>query len=167
MEALGIDYKLLIAQTINFVLFLFIFKKFISKPFFKFLDREKEKQNEKDRILIDLEKKEKALVEREKKVMQDAKEEVLKIITDAKKQGLAVREEIIKKAGIEGEEIREKNKKMLEAEREKMYAEIKSHIIKTSAQIARETLKGFINEKRQGEIIKTLLQSGKVKTYEN
>lgn len=159
MEALGIDYKLLLAQVINFILFLFIFKKFIAKPFFKFIDSEKGKQQEKDKILVDLEKKEKELIERQKKIMLEAKDEVAKIVAEAKKQGVAIREDIVKKATVEVEEIREKSKKQLESEREKMYQEVKTHILKTSAEIARETLKGFINEKRQQEIVKTILQS--------
>ena len=46
MENLGIDVKLLIAQVVNFALFLFIFHRFISKPFLRFLDSEKKKDEE-------------------------------------------------------------------------------------------------------------------------
>ena len=41
MENLGIDIKLLIAQMINFGLFFFIIKKFVTKPFLNFVEDEK------------------------------------------------------------------------------------------------------------------------------
>ena len=47
MENLGIDLKLMIAQSINFLLFFFIVKKFIAKPFTNFLEEEKNKEKEK------------------------------------------------------------------------------------------------------------------------
>ena len=43
MENLGIDIKLLIAQLINFGIFFFIIAKFVAKPFTKFLNEERNK----------------------------------------------------------------------------------------------------------------------------
>jgi len=43
MEGLGVDVKLLIAQVINFLLFFYIFKKYLAKPFQKYLDEETKK----------------------------------------------------------------------------------------------------------------------------
>ncbi len=48
MEKLGVDLKLLIAQAINFILFFFIVKKYIAKPFSQFLKSEKENEKEKE-----------------------------------------------------------------------------------------------------------------------
>jgi len=58
MESLGVDVKLLIAQIVNFLLFFLIFKKFIAKPFSQFLVTEKQKEQERERILLELKQKE-------------------------------------------------------------------------------------------------------------
>ena len=167
MENLGIDGKLLLAQLINFGVVFFIFKKFIAAPFSKFLNEEKNKEKEKEKILKELEERSSETERKEKELLAKAKEQTQGILNDAKRRAEAVGEDIIKKASAEVDQLREENKKQLEAEREKMYGEVKTHIIKTSAKIARETMKGFIDEKRQEEIVKTLLQSEKRKIYEN
>ena len=55
-SGLGIDLKLMLAQTINFLLFLFLFGKFIVPNFFKFIQKEKKEEEERIKILEDLER---------------------------------------------------------------------------------------------------------------
>ncbi len=50
MENLGVDIKLLIAQLVNFLLFLYIFKKFVSNSFETFLKEERKKEEIKSKI---------------------------------------------------------------------------------------------------------------------
>ena len=75
MENLGIDGKLLLAQMINFVLFFFLVKKFIVKPFTTFLNQERTNEEEKNKLLEKLKKSEEAGIEAEKKMKEKMKKE--------------------------------------------------------------------------------------------
>lgn len=41
MEGLGINWKILLGQAVNFVVLLFVLKKFVYKPFLRLLDKRK------------------------------------------------------------------------------------------------------------------------------
>jgi len=94
MEALGIDIKLLLAQGINFILFAIIFKKFLYAPFRKYLHKQMGEEEEKVRILADLQIREESLGEREKEILAQAHEQALKIIKEAEKTAEAKKTEI-------------------------------------------------------------------------
>lgn len=90
LSKLGIDWKLLLAQAVNFLLLLYILKRFAYRPILKLLD-ERSKKIEKG--LADAEAAEKRLsasLEEEKKVLSQAREEAKKIValaeTSAKKR---------------------------------------------------------------------------------
>ncbi|MBI2042375.1 MAG: F0F1 ATP synthase subunit B [Candidatus Nealsonbacteria bacterium] len=112
LEALGIDWKLLLFQIINFLLLMFILKKVLYKPMLSFLENrskkieeglakaekfeaewQKIKEAEKERI-AEVEKKatqmmEKARIDavaREKEILELAQQKSLKIIDEAKKE---------------------------------------------------------------------------------
>ena len=58
-SGLGIDLKLMLAQTINFLLFLFLFSKFIVPNFFKFIQKEKKEEEKKKKKKKNIKKKKK------------------------------------------------------------------------------------------------------------
>lgn len=168
MEKLGIDGKLLLAQIVNFGLVFIIFKKFIAKPFGKFLNQEKNREKEKEAILAEIEKKQEEVNKKNKEIIEEARGQASKIVKDAKSQALTTREEMIKKAGDEVSELQTKAKKQLEEERERLYEETKSHVVEVSGKIAKETLRDFIDEKRQKEILQKILANfNKKSLYEN
>ncbi len=168
MEALGIDAKQLVAQIVNFVLFLFIFKRFIAKPFFNYLHEAEKKEKDKEKILNDLKKQEEKVKEREKDILNTARDQATALINDAKKTALSQREEMIKKATGEAAEIKEKAKKQLDEERKNLYIEVKEKISETSAAIAKAALKDYLNEERQRELVKKIFENvDKKALYEN
>lgn len=166
MEALGIDTKLLLAQGINFVLFMFIFKRFISKPFFNFLTEAQKKEKEKDRIMADLSKSEQKALETEKEMLKKAKAEATAIVADAKKSAAAQAQETLKKAQADATDIKQKAEKMLDEERAELYAEVKKHVVETSGQIAKSALGEYLTEERQRELT-TILMHKAQKHHEN
>jgi len=91
MENLGIDLKLMIAQSINFLLFFFIVKKFIAKPFTNFLEEEKNKEKEKQKLLEEAQKIEENLKIKEQKIKEEANREMKKIIEETKKNALVLK----------------------------------------------------------------------------
>jgi len=168
MEALGIDTKLLIAQGLNFFAFLFIFKKFIAKPFFAFIDSAQNKEKEKEKIMTELKKQEEKANEREREMINEAKEQSTKILMESKKAALSQKEEMIKKAQEEADDIKSKAKKQLEEEKVALYQDAKNQVLKTSALIAQSALKDYIDEAKQKELVSNIMKkTDMVKLYEN
>ena len=130
MEALanlGIDWKLLVAQVVNFAVVLLVLKRFAYQPMLKLLD---ERTAKIEKGLADAESAEKKLGEieiQEKAILMEARTEAKRILTEtdeaAKKRDaaqIAETEKRVKKILHESElKIAEDQKKMLdEAKRE-------------------------------------------------
>lgn len=168
MEALGIDIKLLLAQGVNFLLFAIIFKKFLYAPFKKYLQKQMGEEEEKTRILADLQIREESLGEREKEVLAQAREQALKIIKEAEKTAEAKKAEIAKEAEEEAQLIKKKAEQDIERERKKLMDDVRTSVIKTSEAMTETVLKDFIDQKQQKALLEQIFKKLKAsKVYEN
>ncbi|VVA44290.1 ATP synthase subunit b [Candidatus Roizmanbacteria bacterium] len=169
MENLGIDGKLLLAQMINFVLFFFLVKKFIVKPFTTFLNQERTNEEEKNKLLEKLKKSEEAGIEAEKKMKEKMKKEFDVLFVEAKKEASIMRTDLIKQAEVDALEIKDKNNKLLEEEKNLLYREVKDKIIKTSLMIVENTLKDALDEASRKKVTGAIIKNyqGKVNFNEN
>ncbi len=126
IHSLGIDWKVLIAQTINFVVLALVLNYFLYKPILKTLDERKKK------IADDIENQK--LTEKKLREIESEKKDILE---KARGEGNLLFKEVEKKASLlenrlrkEAEEQKVKivsdGKKELNMEKEKMMREIKS-----------------------------------------
>lgn len=162
MEGLGIDYRLLIAQILNFVLFLLIFKKFFAKPLTRYIAQQKTQGEEKEKLMTELKNKEQSMKEQEKEIIENAKTQASLILNDVQESAEELRKDLLQKAQSEAEHIKIQAKKSLEEDRLMLTQELKKDIIKTSALILKSTLKEIINKDMEETITEQLLQ--KLKT---
>lgn len=168
MEALGIDIKLLVAQLINFGLFTFIFMKFIYKPFVAYMSDQKKNEQERERLLQELQANEDKLAEKEKKVLADARTEAQKLLKEAEKAAASKKDELMDQARKEATSLKEKAKADMEDEKSKMYDELREKVIKTSEAMTEKVLQDFLNENTQKDILKEVVSKLKsTKVYEN
>ncbi len=118
-QKIGIDWKMILAQILNFLILVFLLKKFLYKPILKEIDEEREKE----KLLKDFEeriKKEKETWEKEKeKRKKDLKKETEKILLEAKKLAEEFKRKNIISAQKEAERIIKSAK--LQAKREGEY----------------------------------------------
>ncbi len=168
MENLGIDGKLLLAQVINFVLFFILVKKFIVKPFMVFLNEERNKDEEKNKLLDKLKRSDEAAVEETRKMKEKMKKEFDVLFAQSKKEAQNLGADLIKQAEADAQEIRNKNKKLLEEEKNILYREVKDKIIKTSLFIVEKALKESLNESSRKQVTNFIVKNyqGKLKTYD-
>jgi len=159
MENLGIDGKLLLAQMINFILFFILVKKFVVKPFTSFLNQERKNEDDKNKLLEKLKKSEEASMEAEKKMKDKMKKEFDVLFVQAKKEAQIIRADLIKQAETDAAEIKEKNKKLLEEEKNLLYREVKDKIIKTSLMIVENTLKESLDETSRKKVTETIIKN--------
>ncbi len=159
MESLGIDLKLLIAQLVNFILFFYIFKRYIAKPFSQFLKTELDKEKEKERILQEIKKKEEMFTLEEKRIKEKIKKEYEEALKNTKQEAMKVREKIITQAKKDAEEIILKARRQIEEERNEMLKEIKQKAIDLSLLIVEKTLSQFIDKEMHKKINQQILKN--------
>ncbi len=168
MEALGIDGKLFLAQLVNFGLFAFIFKKFIYKPFMDYLAKQQGEENERAKLLTDLQKKEEKLEAKQKEVLAEARTEALIIMKEVEKTAAAKRQELLQAAQEEATKMKQKAEKDVEDDRARMYDEVRDNVVKLSETLTTSVLKDFIDEKQQKAILDKVFEKlQKAKVYEN
>lgn len=111
LTKLGIDWKLLLAQGVNFLVILFVLSKFVYRPLVKFLDARRER--------IEQSLKEAQRIETELKAMEVKRAEVER---EARAEG----QNILKRAEVEAERQRQETLVRVRAEAEKVVADARA-----------------------------------------
>jgi len=128
MDALGIQWKILLAQTISFSIVFFVLWRFAYKPIFNLLEVRK------TRIATSLAEAEKIKTELARteadrqKILADAGDLANKIIADARAASARVTEQETQKAVAESERIIAKAREAAAQERAAMFAELKREV---------------------------------------
>lgn len=128
MDALGIQWKILLAQTISFSLVFFVLWRFAYKPIFTMLNARRDKIAEAlanaEKIKADVAKTE---VERQK-VLADAGDQANKLIDEARQAAARVRETETQKAIAAAEQIVAKAREAAAQDHGRMLAELKREV---------------------------------------
>ena len=154
----GLNPILLGAQIVNFLIILFLLKKFLYKPILEILKKrqvsikEGLKQAEDAKIKL-----EKVIIE-EKNILRQAQLQSKKIIEDARQEST----ELTKKMN---EDAKKQTEKMLKDTREQITREsietekrLAINTSKVAVTILEKTLKEFFTSKEQGEVIANALK---------
>lgn len=128
MDKLGIDWRILIAQTISFSLVFFVLWKFAYKPIFSMLQARREKIADAlanaEKIKTDVAKTE---AERQK-ILAEAGDKANKLIDDARQAAARVREQETQKAIAAAEQIVAKARDAAAQERMQLLGELKREV---------------------------------------
>lgn len=158
LQKLGIDWRLLIAQLINFLILLFILYKFLYHPVLNLLENRKEKI---EKGLKDAEKMgeelEKIKVLKEEEIKK-TKQEAQAIIEKAQKTAESHGQEIKLKAKKEVEKLIEMAKNQITDEKEKMLAEIKKEASMLVIAAAEKVVSQVIDVKAQQKLVEETLK---------
>jgi len=128
MDALGIEWKILVAQTISFAIVFFVLWRFAYRPIFAMLQARREKIAE---ALANAEKikQDVARTEAERqKTLADAGDRANKLIEDAREAAARVREQETQKAIAAAEQIVTKAREAAAQERTQMLAQLKREV---------------------------------------
>ncbi len=161
IESLGLDYKILIAQLINFAVLVFILYKFGYKPMLKFLEDRRKKIEE---GVINAEKaqaKLEELSEKEKQIIKEAKKEALVIVENAKNQAEEKRKELIAKAKQEIAVIINEEKTKIKQEKVELVNEVKKDISELVIIALEKIIDKKVDKTEDKKIIKEIVTSFK------
>ena len=100
LGSLGIDWKLLIAQIINFALLLWLLAKFLYKPIIKRIEKDEMELKQARTKKSELDREQEAFTEQKRKDMAEAKQRSREIIKEAE----SIAQEIKKRARQEAEQ---------------------------------------------------------------
>ena len=150
LSALGIDWKLLLAQGVNFLVLLYVLKRFAYKPMLDLLEKRTVRI---ERGLKDAEAAKVRLEEaaaKEEAILGKAREAAKQIVADAEiaaeHRGERIVDEVEKKAAI----LLEEAKKHAEQERDTLFREAKNEIaglvLAATEKVLREKLSGSTDE---------------------
>lgn len=116
----GIDWKLLLAQAINFLILLFLLKKFAYRPILSILQKRREEIEKGLKFKEKAEDEFKKIKIIEEQTLDQAKEEALHIVLEGEKRAEVRKGEIVETAHQKAQSIIEEAKKHLEEERAKL-----------------------------------------------
>jgi F-type H+-transporting ATPase subunit b len=157
-EKLGIDYRLIIAQVVNFVLLLVVLQRLAYKPVLKMLNDRTEKIEKSLKQAQKIEEELKNTEETKIAEIKKAKEEAQKIIKEA--QDIAEKKslEALERTKLKTKEIVENAKQEIRFEKEKSVTEAKKEIADVSILIAKKIIGGNIDKNKEKDLIDNVLR---------
>lgn len=167
MENLGIDVKLLVAQIINFLLFLLVFKVFFAKPFAKFIGGEEKKTQEREKLLADVKAQEEEFAQKEAAFKKKMKQQEDALLKKTKEDALLVKEELVSEAREEAKEIVDKAKQEIMEEREEMREEMKKKVGELSLILVSEALEDALDKEAKKKVTTYILTNLDKRSIQN
>ena len=162
LSNLGIDWRLLIAQLINFAILLAVLYRFLYKPVLKLLNERSEKiaGGLKNAEAVEVKLKEAAALYEAK--TREARAEAAKLFDSAKKDVDALRAELLAKAQKESEQIIEAGRVRLAVEKEKMMHEAEHELGDLVEQATQHVLGQVITPEMDKKLIDEAVQKVRI-----
>ena len=158
MDKLGINPILILAQVVNFLIILFLLKKFLYGPIVKVLDERKKKAEDTERLNVEANTKLTEIDTEKKRVLAEAKKEAEKMVAESKLEMQHEKDAIMQKAQKEIQQTRAKLETEMKAEKEKMIKEVRTEITEMSILVTKKVLQESLDEKKQKDLIASALK---------
>jgi len=157
-ENLGINWKILLGQLINFLLILYLLKRFVYRWFLNLLKERKEKIEKGIKMSEEAERRSEAVnVEREE-ILSRSREEGLKVLKKNEELAEKRKEEILAQTQKERELLLRKSQEEGKSEIERMKKEQSEKMLNLSFALVEKILEEKIDLKKDKEIIEKLLR---------
>lgn len=157
LKQFGVDPILLVAQIVNFLIILFILKKFLYKPILELLNKRRTAikvglaQAEEARLKLE------KVVAEEKQILKNAQLQARKIIEDAKQAALDTAQEIQEDSKKQTERMLNDAKVQIAREFQETEKRLAVNVSKIAVSFLQKSLEKFFSNKDQGEIMKEAL----------
>ncbi len=150
----GVNPVLLAAQIVNFLIILYVLKRFMYKPVIAML---KKREDEIKKGLSDSEKNQKQLIEtieKEKAILQAARENADKMIAEAKLEATESKNQIEAATKKEIEKMQVQARETIEQETKAAEERLTRNIGEIAISLLEKSLTGIFGEKEQKSILK-------------
>ena len=161
MEALGINWKILIGQLINFAILFFLLKKFAYKPFLSLLEKRRTKIEEGVKKSEEAERSLQKIRMLEEDVRKSGEEKARRVLRESEAKASAVAEGILAVAGKEKERIILEAKASAEREIAAAKERHKEKMLENTFLIAEKFLKEKVDEKEDRRFLEKVISEMK------
>ena len=152
LKEFGIQPTLLLAQIVNFLIILFVLKKFFYKPIIKVLDARKKRIEVSLKNADLIEEKLAKTEEKSKLIMQDAQTNAKNLIDDAKKEAEYVVEKSMLDARQAAEKILSDTKIQIEAQRLAMQKRLEAETLDLVVLVVKKVIGRNLKPKEKQEL---------------
>ena len=160
LEKLGIDWRILLGQIVNFCILLFLLSKFIYKPVLAILDKRSKKIEKSLEDAKTIEKNVKETTQQAQEIILNARKEGESIISSAKMISEKERNELLEKTKREIHALFEKEKKQIAVAKEEMMKTVKDEladlVVFASTHYLDKTIQKDVDKKLIEKVLKSL-----------
>lgn len=157
MEALGIDWRLLVTQIVNFAILLFLLYRFLYNPVLNMLAERRERISE---GLAEAERvREEAQQQRQEyeQELQRQRQESQERIQRAMQASEEAKEEILEEARREADQIKARAREEIEYERRQALEQLRTQVADLAILAAKKVLDGAIDENVQRKLVQRFI----------
>lgn len=130
LQKLGIDWRLLVAQIINFAILLTILYLLVYKPILGMLEKRSSAIEKGIRNAKESEEKLQRIAALQEEKLAETQKQVGKILEDAKRDAESVKKEIAARTAQESEDMLRRTRLQMVEEKEKMISDVKKEVAK-------------------------------------
>jgi F-type H+-transporting ATPase subunit b len=154
----GIDPLLFGAQVINFLIVLFILKRFLYKPIISLLQKRQNQIKEGITKAIDAQKTLEKAILQEKTILVNANANAKKIIDDATDHSVEISKQIQDNAKKQADRILKQAYLQIEKEAKETEKRLAESISEMSVRFLQKALEGLFTKQQQEEVMKTAIK---------
>jgi len=161
IEKFGVDWRILIAQAINFAVVLLVLTKFVYKPVLKALQKRRDDIEHGIKSAREAEEKLRDADNASLRTHKVAKEEALRIISLAEADALVKADDVLKKAAEKRDAVVSQARVIIDEEKNKMFRDVYSGAEDLVRAGIEKVLGRIPVAERSGELIKDALKEVK------
>lgn len=162
LGTLGINFKIFIAQLINFGIVLLVLWKWAYKPIVKLLEERQEKIEKSVKQAAHIEQRLVDIETEQQEIFTKAKQEAAAILDETRVQSDERKKILLEKAKDEVKTVIVQGKMQLQAQKEQMILEARQEIAQIAIEAARKILSESVDEKKAQKLAESVFE--KLKT---
>ena len=157
LEDFGVEPILLLAQVVNFVILLYILKRFLYKPILKVLEERKKRIETSVKQSEEMQKRFDEITKKQTEILDKAKAESEQIIEGAKNEAKILADQIQLNATNAGNETIKRTQQTLEIEKQKMINEAKREIVDVVTSITEKIVQKNLTKQDKERLVRQAL----------
>ena len=162
---LGIDWKILIAQIINFAILLFILRAFAYKPIMKMLQTRRDEIEKAAKHASEMDARIKNIEETKEAALAEARKESTELIRKAEVSAVAAAEKVLADAKTEAERATAAEHKKLAQEHEKLREDLRKEMGEVVASAIERSVGDVMDKSAKEKLLSQALERTSVKTH--
>ena len=158
---LGINWKILIAQLINFAILLYVLKRFLYRPLLEMLEKRRVEIENAQKHSEEIETRLQNVEKLKEQVLAEARKKSEDLIKESEKNAAKIGEKMLADARDEAKRLTTEESKKLALERERLVQDVKKEIGAVVTLAVGKSLGDTLNEKSQGRLVEKAVQEVK------